>query len=800
MSSDTAKGWDFGALLRQRRRAAGLTQAELARRAGLAVRTVRDMERGRTTRPQRTSGVLLADALGLAGEERTGFLGAARGEAPPPAVVPHPRAGPGGAGGDRLWGREAEVAQLAEVVGGSGRPLALVGPAGVGKTALAGAVARRVAGRFPGGVSWLAVDPHGTAAGIRELAGAGREVGAGPAPEPVLLVLDGVEQAPAEVRAALARLPAPVVGVLTTGRAPLGVPGERVWPVPPLALPPAGAGSDLAEVAGYPAVALFLDRLGRVRPRPLAGDEVPALVGLVRRLGGLPLALELAAAQGRSLRLPEILQRYGHRVLDLAGDDGRTLRAAVAGSYRLLGPVEQRALRQLAGFRNWWSLELAEQLLAEAGRSTGTDPVPVLDRLVSFGLVGTREGRELRFRLLDVVRDFAAEQARRLGELATIRRAHAVVVARLVTRITGPLAGPGRPAAAYRLDDVGSEVWAALSHAANDDPPTALRLAAGLPRWWRSRGWEVAGQVWLRRLLADPRTAAADPVDRAWAMVGLARLALAGGDAKAERPVAEAALAEFRRLREVGGELAAAGLLSGLCRTAGRYEEARGYALEVLAVASRHGRARDAASAQLSLAWHEVRRGDLPAARRRLGLADRLAVQAGEYRLRVLAAGQLAELARLAGRYQEAVGTGRRVLARLDGPADLRHRSRVLGTVGRSLAALGRLADAERVLARLRGAEPARSVAGVCAAIEAQLAGARGDRPAAVERLAVAAGAFRDGGEPRDLVEVLVELAGQLDQPGPALAELDRLCRAGSVVLLERERAVLERAGSLGRD
>jgi len=139
MSSDTAKGWDFGALLRQRRRAAGLTQAELARRAGLAVRTVRDMERGRTTRPQRTSGVLLADALGLAGEERTGFLGAARGEAPPP-VVPHPRAGPGG---DRLWGREAEVARLAEVVGGSADRWRWSGRPGWGR--------RRWPGRWPGG-------------------------------------------------------------------------------------------------------------------------------------------------------------------------------------------------------------------------------------------------------------------------------------------------------------------------------------------------------------------------------------------------------------------------------------------------------------------------------------------------------------------------------------------------------------------------------------------------------------------------------------------------------------------------
>src|SRR5690606_23753397 len=159
--------------------------------------------------------------------------------------------------------------------------------------------------------------------------------------------------------------------------------------------------------------ALFLDRLARVRPEPPAPDEVPALIGLVRRLGGLPLALELAAAHGRLLRLPEILQRYGDRVLDLGEGAEQTLREAVAGSYRLLNPAEQYGLRRLSVFRHRWSMELAERLL-----DTGEDPLPLLDRLVGLGLVAVSGAREHRFRLLDVVRDFATEQAARHGELA----------------------------------------------------------------------------------------------------------------------------------------------------------------------------------------------------------------------------------------------------------------------------------------------------------------------------------------------------------------------------------------------
>lgn len=787
---------EFAALLRERRRAAALTQADLASRAGLAVRTVRDLERGRTARPRRATAELLARALGLTGAGRAQLLAAARGG-------PYPLDGPDGVDGGRvgghdpatgvgvplpppvaLVGREEELSRLAAAVAAAdGAPVTLVGLAGVGKSALAVALAHRLVDAFPGGVAGVVVDEAGEPAdllgtvlfvfGARDLA----ELAGRLAKRPALLVLDAVERDPAKVRAALARLPA-AIRVVGAGRAPLGLPDERVWPVPPLEVPPASATPDLAEVARYPAVALFLERLARVRPEPLAADEVPALVGLVRRLDGLPLALELAAGHARLLRVPEILRRHGEGSLEL-----EPVRASVAASYRMLTPPERQALRRLAAFRNRWSVELAEQML------DGGDPLRLLDRLVSLGLVGVRGARERRFRLLDVVRDFATERAEQRGELTRIRRAHAAVMARLAARTAPPPGAIGASALAT-LDDLASDVWAALTHAANDDPHTALRLAAALPAWWRLRGREAVGHRWLRRLLDDPRTADAEPALRAWAVLGAADLS---GD-PADVPAVERALTELRQAGDVAGEVAGHTVLRRLWRARGGHAQARAQAEAAVTVAVRAGRWREAAAAELDLAEDETRVGDLEAARGRLAVADRLAAQSGDRWPRLAVGVGLAEVARLAGRYEEALAIGQRVLVRLSGRDDAVLRFRALGTVGRALAALGRVDDGERALASLRAGRAAGvAVDGWCAAVDAWLALARGDRAAAAERFAVAAAAFQPRAEPRELVEALAGLAGCTVAPGPrgrVLARLEQVAHEAGVVLLPQDLAL----------
>ncbi|MDG4834666.1 helix-turn-helix domain-containing protein [Solwaraspora sp. WMMD1047] len=939
----------FSDLLRTRRRQAGLTQAELAERAGVGVRTVRDLERGRSQRPQRTTVELLAAALGMAGSDRSEFAAAARrsgpgsidgyprdggatglrstapagNPAPPPGGSDGPgEGGPGeggpdgggsggggsggggsGGGGEvaggpaggrpgggrrvgggsagigpgaraglglpvpgELIGRDGDVAEVAAALTGTGVPgpgftedpapavVSLVGLAGVGKTCLALAVAHRLAEWHPGGIAGIVITEESTESDVLSATATVFGVGrAADLPErladaPCLLLVDAVERSPGAVAEALQWLvrTAPGLRVLTTGRHPVGLPGELVWPVAPLEVPPADIATELSEVARYPAAELLLARLRQVRREPPQPDEVPALIGLVRRLGGLPLAIELAAARGNILDLNEILGRYGNRVLDLARPPvaraavALTLRDAVAASYRLLAPDERAAVRRLAVFRNRWSLELAEEMLAEedgappaVGRAATSDPltadppapgrgglpgppalgrdvdpVPLLDRLLALGLLSARGATQFRFRLVDVVRDFAAERAAANGELAAIRRRHAVVMARLAARSATELAGANLVGAVGRLDEVTSDLWAALSHSASDDPHTALALAASLTRWWRFRGRDVAGRRWLRRLLADPRTDDADPAVRAWAQVGVAQLAQEHGAGPEELPAVRSALAEFQRLADVPGELAARSVLCGLWVALGGYEQARQHGLAVLELASRHGRVRDMAVAQNNLTWHEIRVGDLAAARRRLAAVDRLAAQCGDERLRVLARANLAEVARLDGRYPDAVNQGRRVLAALAELGDPGHRRRMLGTIGLALAQDGQLDAAVAVLVDLRaggkdGAEPrddgmAYRDDGICALIEATLALRRGDREWAAEWFGAAAQAYQGCRDLRDVVESLVGLVASSDDPearDDALARLEQVCAEGAITLLPLERALI---GSVG--
>ncbi|AEV81049.1 Disease resistance protein RPS5 [Actinoplanes sp. SE50] len=428
----------FGALLRELRRRAGLTQEELAVRAAIGVRTVRDLERGRAARPQRTTADLLARALGLAGADHDGFLAAARSR---PAGTPFLRSAPT----DDLIGRDTDIAELTASLADPAGPrgVTLVGAAGVGKTSLAAVVARRLAGAYPGGVAGVAVADGVTAAELtggllagfgvsrpEELAGPGAARVAEPGGAPVLLFVDALDRAPSVAAEVLAELLAevPQLRFLATGRAAAGLDGERVRTVLPLAMPPGGSVTGtVGELMTYPAIGLFLERLGRVRRSHLAPDELVPLVALVRRLGGVPLAIELAAARGRVLTVPEILASYAEAPVThpASAEPGVIALPVVVGeTYRLLAPAEQRALRLLATFRQRWSRESAEALLTTSD-NPGGEVVHLLDRLVALGLLNVSGDPGVRFRLPSAVRDYALARAAVEGELADDRFRHA---------------------------------------------------------------------------------------------------------------------------------------------------------------------------------------------------------------------------------------------------------------------------------------------------------------------------------------------------------------------------------------
>jgi predicted ATPase/transcriptional regulator with XRE-family HTH domain len=782
----------FAALLRRHRLAAGLTQAELATAAEVGVRTVRELEAGRSVRPQRSTVELLGAALGLSGRDLSVFIAVARGRTPINQPTEQPRALPSAG---ELIGREGDLEALVEHLRMTPGVTCLVGLAGVGKTVLALQAGDRLKDVLPGGSMGIKVAPDDNEFGVLETVCAVAGV-PGSAElsavfrAPTLLIIDAVDRSRPAVAAALAKVVAgaPALRVLAVGRGPVGLAGERVWPVAPLAVPPAEV-KTLDQARQHAASALFIDRWTRQRGQPPPESEASAVVDLVRRLSGLPLAIELAAARGRVLDPSEMLARFGQE--GAVVDASEAVRDAVVASYRLLTPAHRQALRYLSTFTHRWSIELAEDLLDESD----VDVVSLLDRLTDLGLVAVRGQGAVRFIVLESVREYALEEAAKAGELTEARRRHAIVFARFAARTAPMFSGPQLTTGIARLDDVAGNLWSALGHAAQDDPHTALCLASKLPRWWRFRGRDVEGRRWLRRLLADPRCADADAKVRAWALTGVAQLANEHGAGAEELDSARLAVRLFHERADVTGELAARTVLFALCMSAGDFRAAREHSVEALALAGRTGRLRDMAVAQSNLTWHDIRDADLNAAQRRLTEVDRLTARSGDLRLRVLARCNLAEVLRLSGQLGEAVVVGSQALELLVELGDPSHRRRVLTTIGLALAESGEPLEAERVLVELRAsAEDSTVEDAACAVLEAAIAAARGQRALASSWYAAAADAYAGLQDLRDVAQALVGLVATADDPAERKAAEERLSEllaTTGMSLTSRERLLI---------
>ena len=438
-----------------------------------------------------------------------------------------------------IIGREDEIAAVTTLLRDPQVQLVtLLGPGGIGKTRLAIEVARRMLDAS--GPAGLDGSSFIDLAAVRDAAGWPQAVTAalGIRPEgtrPVLdllidrlqgrlllLVLDNVEQlvaAAADLGTVLAACPE--LTVLVTSRIALRLRGEHEVPLAPLPTPPAGPGADSATIERSAAVRLLVARARQVRPDfAVTAGNAAAVAELCRRLDGIPLALELAAAQLRLLTPAALLRRLGSgldRSLDLAAstvdtpDRQRTLRATIQWSYSLLGEPERVLLARLSVFAGAWTVEASDAVGTVDG---DLDAIDTLASLLAQSLILTDESdpAEPCFRMLNTIRVFAGEQLADRGETdATIARLTGYMV-RVVETVRDALQGPEHRVVSERLDRQRDEIRSAIDWAlGTDDAETVARLLASLFIYWWSRGLLPMTHVLAERAAALPSAATLTP-------------------------------------------------------------------------------------------------------------------------------------------------------------------------------------------------------------------------------------------------------------------------------------------------
>jgi predicted ATPase len=421
-----------------------------------------------------------------------------------------------------LVGRKRDIDEVAGLAGNLDvRLVTLTGLGGIGKTRLAVAVGERLVDRFDGRTAFVALaavsEPELVLAGVARAVGV-EVAGSGSPLEALaeyfgddrwLLILDNLEQvveAAGDLDALLDRCPGVVI--LATSRMVLGLRAEREYPVPPLSLPADLAGvpvAELAELAASPAVALFVDRARSARPGfALTEDNAAAVAEICRRLDGLPLAIELAAARTRLLD-PDALLRRLARSLDALGtgpvdlpDRQRTLRATVEWSVGLLTDAERSLLEVAAVFVDGWTAEAAAQV-------AGLDEDEALDRfdaLARHSLIYLDPAGDGRLRMLETVRAFVAERLAVRRDAAEIRRRHAEFYRALAERADRPLRGAGHDEWLQRLESEAGNLAAAVRRYLDHDTAPLPHLFRVLWLFWEVRDHLGEARAWVGQLLS----------------------------------------------------------------------------------------------------------------------------------------------------------------------------------------------------------------------------------------------------------------------------------------------------------
>ncbi|MGH9278130.1 MAG: protein kinase domain-containing protein [Acidimicrobiales bacterium] len=467
-------------------------------------------------------------------------------------------------------GRRSELDEVASLVAPGGL-VTVIGPGGVGKTRLAIQVGRRLEDAFADGV-WLvelaALTEASLVVGTTASCLGVREEPARPlidtlvdavATKPALVVLDNCEhvlEAVAALTDALLAASASI-GILATSREPLRIEGERVWRLGTLGLP---AGDDLSPeaVMGADAARLFCERASALGSFMLSAESAPAVARLTRRLDGVPLALELAAALIPGLNPAQILERLDER-FDLlvrgyrtASARQQTLWATVEWGHGLLAVEEQRLFGRLGVFAGSFTLPAAERVGTPDGPSEAS-VASLLDSLVQRCMVevtGPDDGGR-RYRLLETLRQFALAKLESASEAEATRGRHLDWVLALAEAFDSACGSPEEQPWMERLAAENDNLRQAMEWGISSRPAQALRLGGLLGNFWARRGDLSEGRRWLREALAAAPHAPLET--RALALRRAGVLALLQDDQAAALSLLHAAASAYRRTGDTDG-------------------------------------------------------------------------------------------------------------------------------------------------------------------------------------------------------------------------------------------------------
>ena len=494
---------------------------------------------------------------------------------------------------NRFIGRRAEIDRAIGLLGPS-RLLTIVGPGGAGKTRLSLELARELAADHDT-VHIVELAEHrdgplaarlAAATGIREEPGTPvLETVTHQLPGRVLLVLDNCEHVRAQAAELVHTLLAtcPGVRVLATSREQLGLSGEVIFTLGGLATPAPGSADPHTD-----AVRLLADRVAAARGGAgLAPAELAVAAELCRRLDGLPLAIELAAARLRALPLSEIVSRLDRRLDLLTGTSPvqrhQTMRAAIDWGYELLDVPQQELLRRLGVFAGGFDL-------AAAAEVAGADPLDPLTQLVDRSMVEWRDGR---YRLIETIREYARERLGPAERSEAFGRLAAYWIRRLAE--PPPVDGPAHTGWLAATAAEHDTIVAALDWSLREgDPADGLRIAAAMWWYWWVSGRMAEGLTWLDQALA----ASAEPSAlRARALRAAAALARNSGDLAAARRLGEEGLAVFRALDDRTGMVAALNNLLITAQAQEDYPASLAFGHEALELAEQASDARMVAAA-----------------------------------------------------------------------------------------------------------------------------------------------------------------------------------------------------------